>query len=72
MLTVAVFLYALIALVFLVETYLEGVRENADWDLWRVAGMGFCVVWPVLFLIAVPSALWPQALSSEFDSASRE
>lgn len=40
-------LYALICIPFDLETYAEGERERSGWDIWRIIGLGLCILWPV-------------------------
>lgn len=46
-------LYALVASVFLAETYLEGERAQAGWDAWRWIGLAACIIWPVHLLAVI-------------------
>lgn len=47
MLELFAILYALISIPFILETYAEGERERNGWDLWRIVGLGLCLVWPI-------------------------
>lgn len=57
MLACIIIFYALVALGFALESYLEGEREQSGWDIWRVAGLGLCLVWPLHIVIVVLAAV---------------
>ncbi|MCZ8159083.1 MAG: hypothetical protein O9256_04275 [Rhizobiaceae bacterium] len=57
MLVFIIILYALVAVGFTLESYLEGEREQSGWDIWRVAGFGLCLVWPLHIGIVVLAAV---------------
>ena len=45
--------YSLVAIAFLVPTYLEGEANCAAWDTDRVSGLVYCLFWPVLIAAVV-------------------
>ena len=45
--------YAFVALIFLTESFFEGKKAEARWDLWRVAGMLLSLAWPLYALVAL-------------------
>ncbi|HEV7309727.1 hypothetical protein [Ensifer sp.] len=47
---VACFAYSLTALFLLAMTFLEGMQGRAGWNIYRIAGLLACLVWPVLFV----------------------
>lgn len=57
MLACIIIFYALVAFGFALESYLEGEREQSGWDIWRVAGFGLCLVWPLHIAIVVLAAI---------------
>jgi Ca2+/Na+ antiporter len=48
--------YAIIAVLFLVLTFLEGQRKDLPWSPYRVFGLMLCAVWPVLLLYVLATA----------------
>lgn len=58
MIALACLAYGLVSLVFLAETYVEGERENAGWDFWRVGGLALSLIWPCYALAVLTAALW--------------
>lgn len=50
--------YGLVALLFLIETYVEGENADAHWDLWRVVGLFFCLLWPAYAVAVFAVAAW--------------
>lgn len=55
--TLAILAYALIALVFLDNTYREGkVYLGGQWDAHRIAGLALCTLWPLVLAYAAVSA----------------
>lgn len=48
--------YAIIAALFLVMTFLEGQRKGLPWSPYRVLGLMLCAVWPALLLYVVATA----------------
>lgn len=57
-LTVALALYALAAMCFMLETYLEGERSGGAWDRCRVCGLFLPVIWPLQLCAVAAVALW--------------
>lgn len=56
MTTTALILYLLIAKVFLIITFAEGVLRNLPWTAARFSGLFLAAAWPLLMLaIAVSS-----------------
>lgn len=53
MLLFAFSIYALVACLFLAETYLEGEKTRAGWDAWRWLGLAAGLVWPVHLLAVI-------------------
>lgn len=51
-------LYALVQVLFLTETYLEGERCSGSWDLYRVCGLMTSLVWPLQVLAIGSTAIW--------------
>lgn len=58
MITIAFVAYGLVCFVFLAETYVEGRKEQAGWDFWRVGGLALSLVWPLYALAVLAAALW--------------
>ncbi len=50
-------LYGGIALLFLDSSFREGELDGGTWDAMRVAGLLLCLVWPLLILYVIFSAL---------------
>ena len=51
--------YGLVALIFLIETYVEGGKAHARLDGWRIGGLLLSLIWPayaIAVLIAAFSA----------------
>ncbi len=57
MITIAFVAYGFVCLVFLTETFLEGKKEQAGWDSWRVGGLVLSLVWPLYALAVLAAAL---------------
>lgn len=64
MIELAAGLYGFVTLLFLAETYLEGERLEARWDVWRVAGLLLCLFWPTFALAVLAAAAWSNRLVS--------
>ncbi|QEE43345.1 hypothetical protein FVA81_01475 (plasmid) [Rhizobium sp. WL3] len=50
--------YGLVALLFASETYVEGARAQARWDLWRVGGLFLSLLWPAYAIAVLVTAVW--------------
>lgn len=50
--------YGFVALIFLIETYVEGEKADAPWDAWRIGGLFLSLVWPVFALAALGGVLF--------------
>jgi hypothetical protein len=50
--------YGLVALVFAIETYAEGEKAQARWDLWRVGGVFLSLLWPAYAIAVLVVAVW--------------
>ena len=48
--------YAIIAVLFLVMTFLEGQRKGLPWSPYRVFGLMLCAIWPALLLYVLATA----------------
>lgn len=49
--TILLSLYTLVALFFLETTFREGeMAQTKGWDIMRVAGLLYCLAWPLLIL----------------------
>ena len=54
---VALFLYAIVAALFLARTLGEGTRKRLPWNGYRVLGIALSLVWPIVLAITVVLAL---------------
>ena len=52
-LQIAALVYGAVTLVYLIPTYIEGERAGGQWSAHRVAGLIFCLVWPLLTLVFI-------------------
>jgi hypothetical protein len=58
MILIACLAYGLVSLLFLAETYVEGEKQQAGWDVWRAGGLALGLVWPLYALAVLVAALW--------------
>eukprot|EP01035_Chromulina_nebulosa_P065718 gene65718-89906_t len=47
---ILLWIYGLIALVFLFNSYREGEEQGGQWDVMRVLGLLATIVWPLLLI----------------------
>lgn len=52
-LQIAALAYGVIAVVYLAPTYIEGERAGGRWSAYRIAGLGFCLFWPLLTVVFI-------------------
>jgi hypothetical protein len=52
-LQIAALVYGATALLYLTPTYIEGERAGGEWSVHRIAGLVFCVFWPLLTAIFI-------------------
>jgi hypothetical protein len=45
--------YALISVLFLIPTFLEGEGKALPWNWRRISGLMLCLAWPALILYAL-------------------
>jgi hypothetical protein len=50
---IAELVYGATALLYLALTYIEGERGGDQWPLHRVAGLVFCLFWPLLTVVFI-------------------
>lgn len=62
--------YAFVALIFVMESFLEGEKAEARWDLGRVAGILLSFVWPLYALAALAAVFHARRSSSQPSLAS--
>ncbi|URK86929.1 hypothetical protein LP421_23285 [Rhizobium sp. RCAM05350] len=52
-LQIAALVYGATALLYLTPTYIEGERAGGQWSAHRIAGLVFCVFWPLLTAVFI-------------------
>jgi hypothetical protein len=52
-LQIAALIYGTTALLYLAPTYIEGERSGGQWSIYRVAGLVFCLFWPLLTAVFI-------------------
>ncbi|WP_455270001.1 hypothetical protein [Rhizobium herbae] len=52
-LQIAALVYGVTALLYLAPTYIEGERAGGQWSAHRIAGLVFCVFWPLLTAVFI-------------------
>jgi hypothetical protein len=57
--------YAFVALIFVMESFLEGEKAEARWDLWRVAGIVLSFIWPLYALAALAAVFHARRASPQ-------
>jgi predicted anti-sigma-YlaC factor YlaD len=48
--------YGATTLAYLVPTYIEGERTGGQWSPHRIAGLVFCLFWPLLTVVVLQKA----------------
>lgn len=62
---VLIITYAAISALFINQCLAEKAAKAAPWDLFRVAGMGACLIWPLLLLAVFVTLSLRQGASLE-------
>ncbi len=52
-LQIAALVYGATALLYLTPTYLEGEKSGGHWSVYRLAGLVFCLFWPLLTAVFI-------------------
>ncbi|QRF54356.1 hypothetical protein D4A92_22830 (plasmid) [Rhizobium rosettiformans] len=63
MIYLALLLYCLVCTIFLMASYFEGERDGGDWDIWRLVGLAFSLVWPLNLMIGLFAVAWSRPVS---------